>query len=328
MQITLSHKRRHGSSSARGIAIGYDNVRVDGHVERRINESEAEVVRRIFALSAAGTGYTRITKLLNAERALAPRPQQARPSGWSPSSVNEVLHRPLYRGEIVWNKTRKRDAEGKTATTVRPESEWLRLDRPELRIVSEDVWRAAHERLRGTRLVIAPGRRPGRDIESKYLLSGFARCGTCGGTLSVVSRCHRRKRAFFYGCLAHAKRGATVCDNALVLPVGRVDDAVLVKLASDVLRPAVVRAVIDGVFEAMRPTTMSKNVDTLRGELKSLDRKIANLTEAIENGAAVAPLVAKLTARQSERDALLAEICGADAVRQLKLDREASSARY
>jgi hypothetical protein len=36
-----------------------------------------------------------------------------------------------------------------------------------------------------------------------------------GGTLSVVSRCHGRKRAYFYGCLAHAKRGATVCDNAI-----------------------------------------------------------------------------------------------------------------
>ena len=54
------------------------------------------------------------------------RPQQARPAGWSPSTVYEVLHRPLYRGEVVWNKTTKRDAEGKTAPTARPEAEWLR----------------------------------------------------------------------------------------------------------------------------------------------------------------------------------------------------------
>ena len=36
----------------------------------------------------------------------------------------------------------------------------------------------------------------------------------------------------------------------------------------------------------------------------------------------MAPIVAKLTARQGERDALLAEIGGADAVGQLKLDKQ------
>ena len=111
-----------------GKVFGYDNVKVDGHTERRINESHAEVIRRIFALCASGTGYTRIAKLLNAERAPAPRPQQARPAGWSPSTVNEVLHRSLYRGEVVWNKTKKRDAAGRTAPTARPEAEWMRFE--------------------------------------------------------------------------------------------------------------------------------------------------------------------------------------------------------
>src|SRR5688572_13644028 len=92
-----------------GKVFGYDNVRVDGHVERRINETQADVIRRIFTMCAAGTGYSRIAKQLNAERNAAPRPQQNRPAGWSPSTIYEVLHRPLYRGEVVWNKTRKRD---------------------------------------------------------------------------------------------------------------------------------------------------------------------------------------------------------------------------
>jgi hypothetical protein len=139
----------------------------------------------------------------------------------------------------------------------------LHVDRPDLRIVSDEAWKAAHARLRGirARLETAQGTRPGvrRDIDSKYLLSGFARCGTCGGTLSALSRSHGKKRAFFYGCLAHAKRGATVCDNALVKPVGRVDDAVLAELKF-VLRPAVVRAIIDGVFEALKPTTVTNTL--------------------------------------------------------------------
>jgi hypothetical protein len=54
---------------------------------------------------------------------------------------------------------------------------------------------------------------------------------------------------------------------------------------------------------------------------RALDGKIANLTTAIEDGAAVGPVVAKLQARQAERDALLAEI-GAQATEQLAIDRQ------
>jgi hypothetical protein len=55
--------------------------------------------------------------------------------------------------------------------------------------------------------------------------------------------------------------------------------------------------------------------------LRTLDKKIANLTDALENGAAVAPLVAKLQARQTERDELFAAIGAAEAVRQITVDR-------
>lgn len=76
---------------------------------------------------------------MNADQAPAPRPQHQRPAGWSPSTIYEILHRPLYRGEIVWNKTRKRDAEGKTAATARPASEWLHVDRPEFGIAIRSI---------------------------------------------------------------------------------------------------------------------------------------------------------------------------------------------
>jgi hypothetical protein len=83
------------------------------HVERRINEAEAAVVRRIFELCAAGSGLTRITKALNADEVPAPRPQQGRPVEWAHSTVREVLLRELYRGVIVWNQSRKRDQWGR-----------------------------------------------------------------------------------------------------------------------------------------------------------------------------------------------------------------------
>ena len=88
-----------------GRVFGYDNVRTDsGPVVRVINEAEAAVVRRIFALYADGYGQSRIAKALNEERAVAPRSQQGRPHAWAPSSVHGALERPLYHGRIVWNR--------------------------------------------------------------------------------------------------------------------------------------------------------------------------------------------------------------------------------
>lgn len=116
-----------------GRVFGYDNVEVcqpDGgrsHVERRINEAEAAVVRRMFELSADGAGLARIVQTLNAERVPTPRAQQGRPDAWSPSSVRAVLRRPQYVGAPVWNQTRKRDRWGRSRRSDRPADEWLTI---------------------------------------------------------------------------------------------------------------------------------------------------------------------------------------------------------
>lgn len=188
----MIRKARVGHVSG-GRVFGYDNVEVIGadgkrsHAERRINEAEAAIVRRIFDLCATGTGYSRIAKLLNEERALSPRPQQYRPAGWSPSSVHEILKRRLYRGQILWNQTRKRDRWGRTDPAARPKAEWITIDAPEPRIVSDAAWSAARERLAGikAKIMAASGGRVGgraRDVESVHLLTGFARCASCGSS--------------------------------------------------------------------------------------------------------------------------------------------------
>ena len=156
----MAHKARAGHVTG-GRVFGYDNVEVLGepdshgrrprlHVERRINEREAAVVRRIFELCAQGHGMKQITYQLNAAGAVCPRPQQGRPAGWSPSSIRSMLYRPLYRGELVWNRSRKRDQWGQVRPHARPDAEWLRQPAPELRIVADEQWEAAHARLGGS----------------------------------------------------------------------------------------------------------------------------------------------------------------------------------
>jgi site-specific DNA recombinase len=305
----MQRKARAGHVTG-GRVFGYDNIEVLGadgkrsHGQWRINEHEAAVVRMIFERCAAGTGYTRIAKQLNDERAPCPRPQQDRPAGWAPSSIHQILKRSLYRGEIVWNQTRKRDRWGRTDATARPESEWLSVHAPDLRIVSEALWTAARARLTGitAKLMATSGGRIGRrarDVESVHLLTGFARCAVCGSSFYPLSRSHGRERAFFYGCSANHKRGHAVCGNGLVMRKERIDEAVLKALGGDVLRPAVVNAVLEGLWAAMHPQARGESLQRVRGELATVEREIARLTDAIASGGPMETLLAAVKVRQT-----------------------------
>ena len=136
-----------------GRVFGYDNVRqTKGETIRVINDAEADVVRRIYTDFAAGDGAFTIATTLNSIGAPSPRAQLGRPSGWSVSTIREVLKRPLYRGEIVWGRTASKYGRelGKVVTRkgrVRekaqlptPEASWTRLPVNEsLRIVSAEL---------------------------------------------------------------------------------------------------------------------------------------------------------------------------------------------
>ena len=244
-----------------GRVFGYDNVRTAaGPVVRVINEAEAAVVRRIFELYADGAGQSRIAKRLNEEGAVSPRSQQGRPRGWAPSSVHEVLERPLYRGRIVWNRTRKRDRWGQHRQHARPAEEWLEVEAPDLHIVSESLWRSVRDRRdeRRAQYLKATGGerfgRPHRDVDSKYLLPGFARCARCGGGMCVRSRSHGGHRAYLYGCTSYWKRGRAVCPNSLEIRMGDADEAVLAAVSGAVLAPDVVDEVVGGCWQRSGPS--------------------------------------------------------------------------
>ncbi len=321
-----------------GRAFGYDNVEertADGkrlHVRRVINDSEAAVVRRIFEACARGAGLRRIAHELNEARLPAPRPSKGGPRGWSPSTVRDVLYREDYRGVIVWNRTQKRNAWGEKRPQRRPENEWHRREAPALRIVSDDLWQAAHDRLRGSRNAYIRstegrlGGRPTNGVESRYLLTGMAVCGQCGGALTARSRSHGRHRGLFYHCLTNIQRGRAVCDNALAIPLKDTDEAVLTALEDDVLRPEVMTAAVREALARLNPPQGERQAERerLRGALRRLEAELARLTEALVSGGDLPTLVAAVREREAQHSGIareLAELDQLDEMRSLDVHR-------
>ena len=145
----MNGRRRRGTSAAARVRLR-QCARATGHVERHIKADEAAVVREIFQAYADGTGLRTLAKRLNAARRPSPRAQQGRPNGWTASSLWAVLRRPIYRGELVWNQTKKRNQWGIKAQTDRDARDWVRVPAPELRIVPDALADAAATRAAGT----------------------------------------------------------------------------------------------------------------------------------------------------------------------------------
>lgn len=304
-----------------GRLFGYENMDVAGqngkrsHVERRILEAEAAVVRRIFELSADGRGYSAITKLLNAEAAPSPRAQLGRPRAWAPSSVREVLYRTSYRGEIRWSQTRKRDTWGKVKQAERPKAEWVTVPAPHLRIVSDALWAAAHARLRAAEalyLQTTGGVRHGRpspDVESKYLLTGLARCGDCGGSMYVKKRKVGTERVHVYGCTSYHRRGSSVCRNRLEIPITLADRGILAALLRDIVNPDVLAKVVAAAMRKASGRSDTAGRETrLSEQIAGKEREMNRLITAITMAGDVPALADAVRGRQQERDALQAEL--------------------
>ena len=316
----MQRKARAGHVTG-GACFGYRNLEVTGadgrrsHVERAIEPNQADVIRRMFRLCAEGHGLKAIAKRLNDEGAPSPRAQRGRSQTWAPSSVREALNRPLYRGEIVWNQTRKRDRWGQHHASNRPSGDWIRVPAPELRIVDDELWQAAHARLEAARAIYLRGTngqafgRPVLGNPSPYLLTNLASCACCGGSLRVRTRDHGRTRAKFYGCAGYHERGRAVCSNRRELPMADGNAILLEALLDDVLAPDIVN---DAIAEAISliegdASGTAGRLEWLEVELAKVERERARLVAAIAAGGELAGLVDGLRERERRRTALESE---------------------
>jgi site-specific DNA recombinase len=314
---------------AGGKVYGYDNKDVfsplpgpDGasqrlHVIRVINEAQAEVVRRIFELYASGLGIVKVAKLLNAERVPSPRGD-----GWAPTAIREMLHRELYRGEVVWNKTQRMERAGTKKKRARDEKEWVHLDAPELRIVPNELWQRVHARVETNQQAYsrrAQGQLEGRPVpmgfDSPYLLGGFLKCAVCGGSLIPTSRSGRGGRKTYYRCSMNWKRGASICDNATSIPTGALDSAILHAL-SDVLDERVLARSVDKALAKLRAGTGGHDDrrSRIERELALIESRLGRLLKAIMEGGPLDTLVAQVKTEEQRKTTLAAELGGLQAV--------------
>jgi len=259
----------------------------------------------VFDLAAAGAGDLKIVRTLAAESIPAPGTM-----GWSKEIVRHMLRNPMYTGRVVYGRTRTIDNGGRGRRVDVPKDDWTIVEVPALRIVPEAVWAAVQRRKAQTRehyLRAPDGRlmgKPEAGLEARHLLNGIARCGTCGGALTYMEK-HRRGSYF---CATY--KGRATCTNSRGVPADPFETAICRALRAmlDGDRERTVALLGEQVERARREqTARGSERAQLESEQARLEKKIANLVTAIEDGRAPADVVAALTARRAEVETIKAK---------------------
>jgi DNA invertase Pin-like site-specific DNA recombinase len=173
-----------------------------------LDESAAEVVRRIFQLVIDGKGVYQIAHILEADKVLIPsahavslgisphHPNYKNPYAWRGGVVSTILARREYMGVKILKKTFSESYKQKKRKNT-PSDEQLMFEGGIPQIVDAETWELA-QKLRRT------VRRPAKDGSPPSPLTGLLYCHDCGKKLTHARNFDHQK---------NFKRDEYICGN-------------------------------------------------------------------------------------------------------------------
>ncbi len=277
--------------SAGGRPYGYKLVAVDDYKQLVVDAAIRPIVIRIFEGSAAGMSDRKIAAMLNEDGIPSPGKSRnrnvngARTDGkWMHTTIRAILRNETYVGSLIWNKYlwRKKPGSSVRAKRIRPESEWIRIERPELRIVDQSVWDKVQARITNKSKNAAAQRTRGGNSGGRpfsRLLSGMLKCAVCGYNYTLASR-------YDYACASHRSGGDHACNNAIRVKRVLAESVILSTVKEKLLSEEMVEVAqrhMHRYIKSLKKQAAENNGDTdlFRHELASVEQKIRNATAAI-----------------------------------------------
>ena len=189
------------------LVFGY-NKTIGDYYNLSINEQEAAAVQQIFQWYVnEGYGCAAIANRLN-ERGIRTK----RNCKWSQHAVARILTNEIYTGRIINGKQEVTDfLTGQRKE--KDETEWIVTERPELRIIADEMYEQAQKILKSRHQAF----RISHERQSnRYLFSTLIKCKECGWSFRRTTRTYKNTYVRWV-CSGRNGRGVDSCPNAEAL---------------------------------------------------------------------------------------------------------------
>ena len=200
-----------------GTRAPYGYIRNPDTKKLEVDEEAAAIVRRIFAMCAAGKGPSQIARILKKEQVLTPTMyaytkygmnhtclDTAHPYNWSDSAIANLLENEIYLGNTVNMKYSTKSYKDKRRVEHSRE-ECLVFENTHSALITQEVWDVV-QRVRKNR------RRPTK-MEEQNKYSGLVFCADCGSNM-VLHRAHTMSANYnHFTCRTYKKDGETCTDH-------------------------------------------------------------------------------------------------------------------
>jgi len=264
-------------------AYGYDIVRKldsQGELikgERKINEEQASIVRRIFTEYAKGKSPRTICMDLNKEGIV-----NGAGKAWSSTSLVGVrskgtgmLNNELYIGKMIWNKRRlfKHPDTGNRIARMNPLEDRIEYELPELQIVSQELW----DKVKAKQDQLSINSAPHTKRRPRALFSFLMECGCCGGGFSKISKNR-------YGCTKARKQGT--CNNRITIAQDKLENAILSGLQDELMHDDLLAVFCEAFDKEMAILQKHQHChkDEAKNTLAKLEKEKQSLIDAIKQG--------------------------------------------
>ncbi len=246
------------------IVFGYDKM-PDERYTLKINEEEAKIGKEIFENYVyKGMGTTKIAWELN-ERGIRTKKTKSR---WVQTSIVRMLKNPIYTGRVTNKKSEVTDFITGTRKDL-PEEEWIVVEKPEMRIISDELFNKAQEILaqRSTEFKLNCKRE-----KTSYVFSTLIYCKHCGYSYRRTKRKYSEngKEYIRWVCSGRNSMGVSSCPNTTVI-----DEEELLNAIKEYLK-----SIISNKKEFMK--SVQKEFDKITKLRENNERSEKSLLQEIE----------------------------------------------
>lgn len=250
------------------IVFGYDKIPNERYV-LKINKEEAKIVKEIFeSYVYKGIGTTKIAWNLN-DRGIRTKKTKSK---WVQTSIVRMLKNPIYTGRVINKKSEVTDFITGTRKDL-PEEEWITVQRPEMRIISDELFNRAQDILaqRSNEFKLNNKRE-----KTEYVFSTLIYCKHCGYSFRRIRRKYTDdgKEYIRWVCSGRNSMGVNHCPNTTVIDEEELLNAIKVYLKSIIKNKKSFMKAVEKEFEKI--TKLRENNERSEQSLLQEIEKITN----------------------------------------------------